>query len=302
MDFYYDLSQAFPDGSALAGKRIIISSRSTTAPAGGEGVFFDRDAPQGGSLPPLPDALSDRLHFVHEGIAWSGKGRKRRVQGRKWLRTANLVHDYGADRVLEIVASALSADGMDDDVRIACLRYACAVSHALETGGRRAPVLKNLRVPTRAGWFDASRAMFGPGWPGEHSSVDDTLTRFLEHVRGLSSVLTETEGRLLLGPEGLCGDVILVEAMRRFLERHRGRRTTQGGKQTRAVQTFEIDPCPRRGERPRDETRPRLGTGQGSCRRHGPERGVRRRLQPCADIRRRCCGGMSVRRGQRLQR
>ncbi|MFD7445124.1 hypothetical protein [Streptomyces sp. NPDC059909] len=82
-DFYYDLSQAFPDGSALAGKRIIISSRSTTASAGGEGVFFDRDAPQGGSLAPLPDGLSDRLHFAHEGIAWSSKGRKRRAQGKR---------------------------------------------------------------------------------------------------------------------------------------------------------------------------------------------------------------------------
>ncbi|MFF6843449.1 sacsin N-terminal ATP-binding-like domain-containing protein [Streptomyces tanashiensis] len=219
-DFYYDLSQAFPDGSALVGKRIIISSRSTTAPAGGEGVFFDRDVPQGGSLPPLPDGLSDRLHFVHEGIAWSGKGGKRRAQGRQWLRTANLVHDYGADRVLEVVASALSANGGDDGVRLGCLRYACAVSHALETAGRKAPLLKKLRVPTRAGWLDANRAMFGPGWSGEQSSVDDTLTRFLERVRGLSSVLTETEGRIVHGPEELCGNVISVEAMRRFLERH----------------------------------------------------------------------------------
>ncbi|MDQ1012084.1 hypothetical protein QFZ82_006569 [Streptomyces sp. V4I23] len=219
-DFYYDLSQAFPDGSALVGKRIVISSRSTTEPAGGEGVFFDRDAPQGGSLPPLPDGVSDRLHFVHEGIAWSGKGRKRRVQGRKWLRTTNLVHDYGADRVLEVVAAALSANGVDDGVRLACLRYACAVSHALESGGRRALRLKNLRVPTRAGWCDAEGAMFGPGWPGEHSSVDNTLTRFLERVRGLSSVLDETEGRLLLRPEELCGDTVAVAAMLRFLERH----------------------------------------------------------------------------------
>ncbi|MFC8089965.1 sacsin N-terminal ATP-binding-like domain-containing protein [Streptomyces sp. NPDC057301] len=219
-DFYYDLCQAFPDGSALVGKRIIISSRLTTAPAGGEGVFFDRGAPQGGSLPPLPDGLYDRLYFVHDGIAWSGKGRRRRVQGRKWLRTANLVHDYGADRVLEVVASALSANGEDDGVRLACLRYACAISHELESGGRRAPRLRKLRVPTRTGWFDADRAMFGSGWPGEHSSVDDTLTRFLERTRGLSTVLTETEGGLLLGPEELCGEAIPVEAMRRFLERH----------------------------------------------------------------------------------
>lgn len=219
-DFYYDLSQAFPDGSAVAGKRIIITSQSTTAPAGGEGVFFDRDAPQGGSLPLLPNGLSDRLHFVHESIAWSGKGGKRRAQGQKWLRAANLVHDYGADRVLEVVASALSVQGEDDGLRLACLRYACAVSHGLEIEGRKAPLLKGLQVPTRAGWFAASRAMFGPGWPGEHSSVDNTLTRFLERVRALSSVLAETEGRLLVGPEELCGDAIPVEAMWRFLERH----------------------------------------------------------------------------------
>ncbi|GAA1160231.1 hypothetical protein GCM10009654_15590 [Streptomyces hebeiensis] len=104
--------------------------------------------------------------------------------------------------------------------RLACLRYACAVSHTLEIEGRRAPRLKGLRVPTRGGWSEGSRAMFGPGWPSEHSSVDDTLTRFLERVRGLSSVLTQTEQRLLLRPDELCGDTLPVEAVRRFLERH----------------------------------------------------------------------------------
>ncbi|TWF89191.1 sacsin N-terminal ATP-binding-like domain-containing protein [Streptomyces capillispiralis] len=223
-DFYYDLSQEFPDGSDLTGKRIILTSESALpAPAGREGVFFDRESPRGGPLPALPDGLSGRLHFVHEGIAWTGKGRKRRAQGRTWLRTASLVHEYGADRVLEVVAAALRADGeggVEDGVRLACLRYACAVSHALETEGRRAPQLKDLRVPTRGGWQEASRAMFGPGWPGEHSSIDDTLTRFLERARGLSSVLTQTEQRLLPRPEELCGDTLPVEAMRRFLERH----------------------------------------------------------------------------------
>lgn len=62
--------------------------------------------------------------------------------------------------------------------------------------------------------------MFGSGWSGEHSAVDDTLTRFLEHVRELSSVLTHTERQLLRGPEELCGDATPVQAMRRFLERH----------------------------------------------------------------------------------
>ncbi|MFE6025828.1 sacsin N-terminal ATP-binding-like domain-containing protein [Streptomyces niveus] len=219
-DFYYDLSQTFPDGTALTGKRIILNSRSGTAPAGGEGVFFDRETLRDGSLPPLPDELLDRLHFVHEGIAWSGKGRKRRAHGRKWLRTTNLVHDYGADRVLDVVAAALRTDDVGGAVRLACLRYACAVSHTLKNQGRRVPVLKGLRVPTRSGWTDAGRAMFGPGWPGEHSSVDDTLTRFLEGVRHLSTVLTQTEGLLLSSPEELCGDVVSVAAMSQFLERH----------------------------------------------------------------------------------
>ncbi|MDF9814139.1 ATP-binding protein [Streptomyces sp. SPB162] len=219
-DFYYDLSQAFPDGSALVGRRIIITSRLTTAPAGGEGVFFDRDVLQGSALPPLPDGLSDYLHFIHKGIAWSGKGRKRRVQGQKWLRTANLVHDYGADEVLEVVASALGATGEDDVLRLSCLRYVCGVSHALELEGRKVPLLKKLQVPTQAGWGHASQAMFGSGWPGEHAAVDDTLTLFLERVRALSSVLAETAGQLLVCPEELCGDAIPAEVMRRFLERH----------------------------------------------------------------------------------
>lgn len=53
-DFYYDLSQTFPDGTALTGKRIIINSRSSTTPAGGESVFFDRETLRDGSLPPMP--------------------------------------------------------------------------------------------------------------------------------------------------------------------------------------------------------------------------------------------------------
>ncbi|MFJ1551442.1 sacsin N-terminal ATP-binding-like domain-containing protein [Streptomyces sp. NPDC088246] len=222
-DFYYDLSREFANGSDVAGKRIILTSGPALAPAAAEGVFFDREFPRGGSLPALPAGLSGRLHFVHAAIAWTGKGGKRRAQGRTWLKTAGLVHDYGADQVLEVVAAALRADGTgkdDDGVRLACLRYACALSHTLEKEGRKPPRLQGLRVPTRGGWQKASRAMFGPGWPGEHSAVDDTLARFLEHVRDLSPTLTQTERRLLPRPEELCGGTISVEVMRRFLERH----------------------------------------------------------------------------------
>ncbi|WP_327235355.1 hypothetical protein OG349_16705 [Streptomyces sp. NBC_01317] len=73
---------------------------------------------------------------MHEGIAWSGKGRKRRPHGREWLRTTNLVHDYGADRVLDVVVAALRADDVGGAARLAYLRYACAVSHALKNEGR----------------------------------------------------------------------------------------------------------------------------------------------------------------------
>ncbi|MER8265709.1 DUF3883 domain-containing protein [Streptomyces griseus] len=222
-DFYYDLSQEFPDGSDVAGLRIILTAGPTLAPAATEGVFFNREPPRGASLPALPTGLSGRLHFVHEAITWTGKGSKRRAQGRTWLKTVGLVHDYSADQVLEVVAAALRVDGEgedDNDVRMACLRYACAVSYTLEKEGRRPPRLHGLRVPTRGGWQKASVAMFGPGWPGEHSAVDDTLTRFLERVRELSSVLTRTERQLLRRPEELCGEAIPAEVMRHFLERH----------------------------------------------------------------------------------
>ncbi|WP_432103606.1 sacsin N-terminal ATP-binding-like domain-containing protein [Streptomyces sp. bgisy091] len=222
-DFYYDLSQEFPDGSDVTGKRIILTDGPALAPAAAEGVFFDRESPRGASLPALPTGLSDRLHFVHEAIDWTGRGRKRRAQGRTWLKTVGLVHDYSADQVLEVVAAALSTDGEgedDNNVRMACLRYACAVSHTLEKEGRKPPRLRGLQVPTRGGWQHAGFAMFGPGWPGEHSGVDDTLTRFLEHVRELSPTLTQTEQRLLPRPEELCGGTISLEVMLRFLERH----------------------------------------------------------------------------------
>ncbi|MEN8652390.1 hypothetical protein ABCR94_17740 [Streptomyces sp. 21So2-11] len=216
VDFYYDLSQTFPDGKALSGKRVVMNSALTLVPAGDPGVFLDRGASKGGSLPPLPEGLSDRLCFVHEGIHRSGKRGRRKAQGRSWLGSGGLAHEFMAERVLDVVAAVLR-ESEDDGVRLACLRYACVLSGGL--GGGKPRSLAGLQVPTRAGWTRANWAMFGPGWPGENATVDDVLTRFLGGVRELSTVLRITEGRLLLRPEEMCGDSgISVEAMRSFLE------------------------------------------------------------------------------------
>ncbi|MGW7450176.1 sacsin N-terminal ATP-binding-like domain-containing protein [Streptomyces sp. NPDC054787] len=219
-DFYHDLSVSFPDASALKGKEIILTSAMTLVPAGGEGVFLERGADTASGLPALPAGLEDQVSFVHESVDWSGRRAKRRASGRRWLQSEHLVQEYGSDAVLRVVTAATGADSQDEDVRLQCLRYLCAVANALERAGRRVPTLQNLHVPARGGWSVAVRAMFGPGWPGDHRSIDETLTRFLEGVQGIP-VLTATAGRVLRTPEDICGDTGLPpQTMLRFLERH----------------------------------------------------------------------------------
>ncbi|WP_146228301.1 sacsin N-terminal ATP-binding-like domain-containing protein [Streptomyces sp. CG 926] len=219
-DFYYDLSVDFPNASALNGKEIILSSAMTLAPAGAESVFLERGTDSASGLPALPAGLADHLFFVHESLDWSGKRAKRRASGRRWLQSERLVQEYGAEAVLRVVTAAMGADGHDESLRFQCLRYLCSVSTALEGAGRRAPTLQGLTVPTRGGWLEANRAMFGPGWPGDHRSVDETLTRFLDGVPGIP-VLATTAGWLLLKPEEICGESGLTpQTMLRFLERN----------------------------------------------------------------------------------
>ncbi|OEJ58760.1 hypothetical protein BGM19_12905 [Streptomyces agglomeratus] len=218
-DFYYDLSVCFPNGSALKGKKIILSSAMTLAAAGGEGVFLERGADAASGLPALPTGLADHVSFVHESVDWSGKRAKRRTVGRRWLQSEHLVQEYGSDAVFRVVTAATGADGQDEDVRLQCLRYLCLVATALERAGRRVPTLQNLHVPTRGGWLVAIQAMFGTGWPGDHRSIDDTLTRFLDGVTGIP-VLATTAGRLVRTHEEICGDTDLPpQTMLRFLER-----------------------------------------------------------------------------------
>ncbi|MEV7896655.1 ATP-binding protein [Streptomyces cyaneofuscatus] len=219
-DYYHDLSVCFPDTSILTGKEIILSSAMTLAPAGADGVFLDRGGDTASVLPALPAELADHVLFVHESLDWTGRRAKRRTAARRWLQNEHLVQEYGGEAVLRVVTTAMGADGVDDNLRLQCFQYACAVSNALERGGRRTPPLPDLLVPTRGGWLAASRAMFGRGWPGDRRSVDETLTRFLEGTQHIP-VLEVTGGRLLKTPEEICAESDLrPEAVLSFLERH----------------------------------------------------------------------------------
>ncbi|WP_326607676.1 DUF3883 domain-containing protein [Streptomyces sp. NBC_01799] len=216
-DYYADLSESFPDGTPLSGKKIILTSEETLAPAGHDAVFLEPGRAESPTLPTLPDGLSGKVSFLHGAIDRSARRGKRRPTGLRWLRSQRLAHAYEPESVLRAVSSVMQQDGQDEDARHQCLLYAYAVSGTLS----RPPKLANFPVPVRDGWLNADQAMFGRGWPGKEQLVDDTLVRFLEGIRDVP-VLRTTAKRLLRSADQICADTgISADAMRRFLE-HQG--------------------------------------------------------------------------------
>ncbi|MFD9568280.1 sacsin N-terminal ATP-binding-like domain-containing protein [Streptomyces sp. NPDC059982] len=219
-DFYHDLAVSFPDAAELRGKRIVLDADGRLVPAGGKHVFF----PDTGDVLLQPDALPTRvrehLSFVHDAIPWSGgrgKTGSRRVTGRQWLQEQGLVRTYTSAALLPVLTAVMRQDGQNDATRRECLHLACRLWIAQ---GQRAERVKDLLVPTRGGWLSISRTMFGPGWAGAASAVDDTLVRFLEVTRTLDGSLRQAHDSLLRPAAEVCdGSGIDPAVFQRFLER-----------------------------------------------------------------------------------
>ncbi|MGW4378272.1 sacsin N-terminal ATP-binding-like domain-containing protein [Kitasatospora sp. NPDC004531] len=219
-DFYHDLAVSFPDAAELHGKRIVLDSGGRLVPAGDEHVFF----PDTGDVLLQPDSLPTRvrehLSFVHDAIPWTGgrgRARSRRVAGRRWLEEQRLVQTYTPVALLPVLTAVMRQDGQDDATRRECLNLACRLWTAQ---GQRAPRIEGMVVPTRGGWAPAGRAMFGPGWAGAASAVDDTLVRFLDSTRTLDSSLLQAHDALLRPAAEVCdGSGIDPAVFQRFLER-----------------------------------------------------------------------------------
>lgn len=219
-DFYHDLAVSFPDAAELRGKRIVLDAGGRLVPAGGEHVFF----PDTGDALLQPDALPTRvrehLSFVHDAIPWSGgrgKARSRRVVARRWLEQQGLVQTYTPAALLPVLTAVMQQDGQDDATRRECLHLACSLWIAQ---GPRAARIEGLLVPTREGWSPTWRAMFGPGWAGAASAVDDTLVRFLDLTRTLDSSLRQAHDAILRPAAEVCdGSGTDPAVIQRFLER-----------------------------------------------------------------------------------
>lgn len=219
-DFYHDLAVAFPDATGLRGKRIVLDADGGLVPAGGERVFF----PDTGDALLQPDALPTRVRehisFVHDAIPWSGgrgRTRSRRVAGRRWLEQQGLVQTYTPAALLPVLTAVMRQDGQDDATRRECLHLACRLWIAQ---GPRAGRVEGLLVPTRNGWSPGRRAMFGRGWAGAASAVDDTLVRFLDLNRTLDGSLRQAHDALLRPAAEVCdGSSTDPAAFQRFLER-----------------------------------------------------------------------------------
>ncbi|NEA20563.1 ATP-binding protein [Streptomyces halstedii] len=221
-DFYHDLAVSFPDAAELRGKRIVLGVDGRLVPAGGEHVFF----PDTGDALLQPDALPTRvrehLSFVHDAIPWSGvrgRARSRRAAGRRWLEQQGLVQTYTPAALLPVLTAVMRQDGQDDATRRECLHLACRLWIAQ---GPRTGRIKGMLVPTRGGWSPTRRAMFGPGWAGAASAVDETLVRFLDLTRTLDSSLRQAHEALLQSAAKVCdGSDIDPAVFQRFLE-HQG--------------------------------------------------------------------------------
>ncbi|MFB7122986.1 sacsin N-terminal ATP-binding-like domain-containing protein [Kitasatospora sp. NPDC056273] len=220
-DFYHDLAVSFPDTTELRGKRIVLDTSGRLVPAGAGHVFF----PDTGDVLLRPDALPVRvrehLAFVHDAIPWSagrGRVRSRRAAGRRWLEQEGLVRTYTPAALLPVLTSVMRQDGQDDGTRRECLHLACCLWSAQ---GPRAGRVEGLLVPTRGGWLPSSDAMFGPGWAGAASAVDDMLVRFLDLTWTLDDSLRQAHDALLRPAAEVCeGSGTDPVVLQRFLERH----------------------------------------------------------------------------------
>ncbi|MFE2711942.1 sacsin N-terminal ATP-binding-like domain-containing protein [Streptomyces mirabilis] len=219
-DYYYDLSVCFPRTvEDLKGKKIVFTANRRLATAGDAGLFFRSTGSPAATLTGLPSGLADRISFVHGEIAWTGRKGSRRARGRSWLAEQGLVRDYSPEAVLDVLGEAMQTDREDGEALRDCLLFACTLWASSRSRGGKGIVVKGLLVPGRKGWIPASEAMFGDGWPGEHSDIDGMLPRFLERTAGVSRALAIAADRVVRPAQEICaGTRTDAQTLRLFLE------------------------------------------------------------------------------------
>jgi hypothetical protein len=194
-DFYDGLAAEMTSGASLAGKRIVLDEHGAVISAGmgkdgGPMVFFApqvSDDAQPSTVSP-PSAVAERIAFTHPAIAWRpADPRRKHPRGQEWLKQHDLVQEYRTDAVLNLVGSAMrAADRTDDPLLRSCLLFAFAVwRNTVRDVAAEVIARAGLLVPAAAGWRAANGALFGAGWPGPSSAVDDLLVRLVKRVSSL---------------------------------------------------------------------------------------------------------------------
>jgi hypothetical protein len=220
LGFYDDLAALFgAAGTELAGKRIIIDDGNQVRQAwqvgGGESaprgpaVFFhssadeDPDEVDAPSDVSVPRSLRRHLVYTNSVLKWKVfKEDTRRLEnrpGREFLQRRRLVRLPRRQELFVHVRSVLGRTQSETTFREA-LRFV----YGLHRGPRpynQEPSIDELglRVPTRAGWTEADRALLGQAWvPRTQGHALETL---IELGAGVSAELEGLRDRMVLPAE-----------------------------------------------------------------------------------------------------
>lgn len=233
LTFYDDLKSLFsPDGIALRGKTILLTSSDTLAPcnqpaeAGGSGsrrrrrhrsVFFhprklaDRDTEDDLADEVLPDAVTDagsdvsvpasleeRIVFMHPRFDWNPLGPNR--DGRSFLEDAHLVQTFRTEPLLRLLGHVLESSSSQRTKRDA-LGFAFRLMGSEPRRYARDLSNVGLQVPNSQGaWIPASEALFAESWNVEGSAQISALARGASESTPELQALSE---RLLAAPADL---------------------------------------------------------------------------------------------------
>lgn len=200
--FYDDLPVLFRLGSALQGRKIVLSVDGTLVPcnqpaeveAGGSrqrrrsrSVFFQprrttdssgddeepdddtlatagSDAADGDQAPDFrpPRSLSSRLTLVHPDLVW--REGAQRTAGREFLESKHLVQPFRTGGLLALLGRVMKS-ATSDNVKRDSLEYAFRLFAREPERHERELAAVGLHVPTKAGvWIEATTARFGDPW------------------------------------------------------------------------------------------------------------------------------------------
>ncbi|MBM7115739.1 DUF3883 domain-containing protein [Archangium primigenium] len=183
---------------------LLASSASKIFFQPGRGEEDDSTAAEGMSRIEVPRSLKGRIAFLSDRIPLlqvASSGRREKTAVRRYL-GETLVDEYSAQPILRNVVipslpSGRITEGTQEAVRCReALDFALRIIRGSREHASLIPLLGQLLVPCRGGWFVASDAAFGPGWAhrgGEAllALLDEANTEEAAHERD----------RLLLPPD-----------------------------------------------------------------------------------------------------